>query len=212
MANRKNGGRGGRKPAPTRLKVASGTVQPCQINLNEPKAPAGRPSPPAELEPYELEGWTSFLRDVQARQMGRRKDQVNPMGKGVPSTPQQFSMPSGGTGDSQRPAASSNSPNPTAAMGGSGKAAESKASGLGADAVKSLAMGGQTLDKMPVIPVESVPSLDNPGCLPGGGCAPGGSNVEATPAAFPRNAPTRAPVVGSGVPDKSANLAKIRRK
>ncbi len=127
----------------------------------------------------------------------------------------QFQMPSGGAGESQRPGGGTdNGPSAAAAVkaGGSKMVTSKASSSIGSDAVKALAMGGQTLDKLPVVPVESVPSLDNPGSLPGGGSAPGGSNVEATPAAFPRNAPTRAPVVGSGVPDKNANLAKIRRK
>jgi P27 family predicted phage terminase small subunit len=64
MANRKGGGRGGRKPAPTALKIA-GNVRADRIPVGEPKAPSGVPTPPIDLEGYELEGWARFIEDVE---------------------------------------------------------------------------------------------------------------------------------------------------
>jgi P27 family predicted phage terminase small subunit len=64
MANRKNSGRGGRKPHPTALKLIDGT-QPCRINFNEPKAPVGAPEMPGYFDDFERHGWTTFIRDVE---------------------------------------------------------------------------------------------------------------------------------------------------
>lgn len=66
------------------------------------------------------------------------------------------------TGPSQSPPASVTGPSPVTAMKGSGKAAESKASGLGADANKVLVMDGQSAQKLPVV-------IQGPKPDPGGG-------------------------------------------
>ena len=125
-------------------------------------------------------------------------------------------MPSGGTGSPQRTPAVpgvTNGPSPKAAMGSTGKAAESAPTSTeGADSLKARFLAGQTVDKTPGKLVESIPALGTPGTLPGGGCAPGGLNVEAVPAGYPRDAPSRHPNVGSSSVNKSANLAKIRGK
>ena len=83
-------------------------------------------------------------------------------------------------------------------MKSSGKASKSAPTpALGADAVKTLMQAGQTLDKLPTAAVE--PGQTQPGTL-----------AEKVPAEYPRNAPSRHPNVGSGGPDKSKNLAKLR--
>jgi hypothetical protein len=74
--------------------------------------------------------------------------------------PQFVKMPAGGTGESQRPTATVASPNPLKLMASSGKVSESGPTGVGADATKVLAQGGQVIDKLPIVPVEAQPSPD----------------------------------------------------
>ena len=46
-----------------------------------------------------------------------------------------------------------------------------------------------------------------------GGAEPGdNANVQAVPVGFPTSGKSRAPTQGSGMPDRSKNLAKLRRK
>jgi P27 family predicted phage terminase small subunit len=63
MANRKGSGRGGRKPAPVALKIASG-MRADRIPTGSPDAPKGVPEAPTHLDDYEKEGWDQFVRDV----------------------------------------------------------------------------------------------------------------------------------------------------
>jgi P27 family predicted phage terminase small subunit len=65
MPNRRHSGRGGPKAAPTSLKIAAG-VRSDRIPVGEPKAPSGQPEAPTHFDAYELEGWNSFVADVQA--------------------------------------------------------------------------------------------------------------------------------------------------
>ena len=77
-----------------------------------------------------------------------------------------FSMPSGGTGDSQRPTATTNSPNPTALMKSSGKASESKGTtSLGAAVSGVFDTAGVTVNQqLPTVkPVPFVPTPEGPG-------------------------------------------------
>jgi P27 family predicted phage terminase small subunit len=54
MPNRKGSGKGGRKPKPTALKIASG-MREDRIPVGEPKAPLGAPDPPDWLDAYGVE-------------------------------------------------------------------------------------------------------------------------------------------------------------
>ena len=107
----------------------------------------------------------------------------------------QFTTPSG-TGQPQRTPAVpgvTNAPNPTGAMGSTGKASESKPVPTMGDAYKAQSLAGQVNDKLPTAAVEP-------------GQTPAGTLAERVPAEYPRNAPSRHPNVGSGGPDKSKNL------
>jgi hypothetical protein len=123
---------------------------------------------------------------------------------------QQFTMPAGGTGPAQTPAASAHGDNPKVAMASSDKASESKPiATMQGDMSKMLVQGTQTPGEMPVKIVQPTSAFDGDG-LPGGGDAPGGSNVEATPDGFPRGAPSRAPVVG--VTHKPRNMSRVQNR
>jgi P27 family predicted phage terminase small subunit len=63
MANRKNSGRGGRKPKPVALKITAGT-RPDRINLNAPEAPSGAPTPPDWLDDYGKEDFARMCANV----------------------------------------------------------------------------------------------------------------------------------------------------
>ena len=63
MANRKNSGRGGRKPKPVALKITAGT-RPDRINLNAPEAPSGAPSPPDWLDDFGRQDFARMVADV----------------------------------------------------------------------------------------------------------------------------------------------------
>jgi hypothetical protein len=81
----------------------------------------------------------------------------------------------------------------------------SSAPTIGADATKSLDAGGQVFAQG--LGAKRVPD-ETPG-QPGSD-----SNVSSNPAGqtggHPQNAPSRAPIQGSGMPDRSKNLAKLR--
>ncbi len=64
MANRKNSGKGGRKPRPTTLKIASG-MRADRIPVGEPKAPGGPVEAPAWLDSHGLEGWRRIVAAVE---------------------------------------------------------------------------------------------------------------------------------------------------
>jgi P27 family predicted phage terminase small subunit len=63
MANRKNSGKGGRKPRPTSLKIASGT-RADRIPAGEAKAPPGAPACPEWLDDYGREGFALICESV----------------------------------------------------------------------------------------------------------------------------------------------------
>jgi P27 family predicted phage terminase small subunit len=63
MANRRGSGKGGRKPLPTSIKLASG-IRAARIPTGEPNSPQGQPEAPAHFDDYEREGWITFVRDV----------------------------------------------------------------------------------------------------------------------------------------------------
>jgi P27 family predicted phage terminase small subunit len=63
MANRKNSGRGGRKPKPVALKIAAG-MRADRIPVGSPEAPSGAPSPPEWLDDYGREDFARMVADV----------------------------------------------------------------------------------------------------------------------------------------------------
>ena len=76
MANRRGSGRGGRKPKPVSLKIAEGVRQD-RVPVGALEVASGTPVPPCTLTPYELEGWTLFLEDVQRLRLLNPTDRHN---------------------------------------------------------------------------------------------------------------------------------------
>src|SRR4051812_285436 len=64
MANRKNSGKGGRKPRPTALKIASG-MRADRVPAGEPVAPSGAPERPGWLDDFGKEGWDRAVAAVE---------------------------------------------------------------------------------------------------------------------------------------------------
>jgi P27 family predicted phage terminase small subunit len=63
MANRRGSGKGGRKPRPTTLKIASG-MRPDRVSITEPKAPPGSPEPPRWLDRHGKEDFRRMSANV----------------------------------------------------------------------------------------------------------------------------------------------------
>jgi P27 family predicted phage terminase small subunit len=63
MANRKNSGRGGRKPKAVALKIAAG-MRADRIPAGSPEAPGGAPTPPDWLDNFGREDFARMVADV----------------------------------------------------------------------------------------------------------------------------------------------------
>lgn len=190
MANRKNGGRGGRKPAPTRLKVASGTVQPCQINLNEPKAPAGAEVRRLSSSPTSSKAGRRSFETYRHGRWAGEKIKLIPWEREFLRHLNNSACPL-----AARATVSDRPPVPTARTRQrqwEGRARPRNPRRLAWEQTRSKVWqwAGRHSTKCRSFPWNPCPrSTILVVCRAAG--APGGSNVEATPAAFPRNAPTR---------------------